>query len=168
MSNQIKRLRIIGIDPGSIACGIGVVDRQKSTLTHVHSETVRCGRGAFSERLETIYERVLAACHRWEPDAAAIEGLFHHRNADSALKLGQARGVALLALTHARLDVTEIAPTEVKKSVGAYGRAKKEQIRTMVQMLLNHRDDLGLDESDALAIAIARIHQNRRLIRKVL
>jgi crossover junction endodeoxyribonuclease RuvC len=94
--------------------------------------------------------------------------MFYHRNADSALKLGQARGVAMIALIHASLDVTEIAPTEVKKSVGAFGRATKEQIRSTVQMLLNYREDLALDESDALAIAIARLHQNPRLSRKTL
>lgn len=163
-----KSIRIIGIDPGSIACGIGIVEKKDSSLRRIHSETVHCGRGAFSERLEIIYSEISRACATWEPDAAAIEGMFFHRNADSALKLGQARGVAMLALIHAKLPVTEIAPTAVKKSIGAFGRAKKEQVRSMVQLLLNYREDLGLDESDALAIAIARIHQNPQLSRKTL
>lgn len=163
-----RSVRIIGIDPGSIACGVGIVERQNSSLRHIHSETIRCGRGPFSERLEQIYAEICAACEQWSPDAASIEGMFHHRNSDSALKLGQARGVALLALRHASLEVTEIAPTAVKKSVGAYGRATKKQIRSVVKMLLNTQQKLGLDESDALAIAIARLHQNPQLSRKTL
>lgn len=146
--------RIIGVDPGSIRCGVGIVDRKGSQLVHVWSETIECGRGDFSERLAIIYDRIAALCAIHHPDRAAIEGIFHYRNADSALKLGHARGVALLAFRHAGLSVHEYQPSEVKKAVGTYGAAAKEQVRAMVMRLLRLEETPGLDASDALAIAI--------------
>lgn len=151
--------RIIGIDPGSIRCGVGIVERQGKRVIHIHAETIECGRGDFSERLAVIYEQISALCVRFSPTRASIEGIFHYRNADSALKLGHARGVALLALTHAKLDVQEYQPSEIKKAVGSYGAADKEQVRQMVMRLLQLTDVPGYDASDALAIAMTAAYR---------
>ncbi len=161
-------IRVIGIDPGSIKCGIAVVERRGNQLIRVHSETLNCGRGEFSVRLERIYAQVHAVCVEHRPTAGAIEGLFHQRYADAAMKLGHARAAAILAMRHNQLEVSEIAPTQVKKSVGAYGAAGKEQIRSMVKLLLSIQESPGLDESDALAISIAWHHHNPILPRRVL
>lgn len=147
--------RIIGIDPGSIRCGVGIIERVGRTVHPVHWETILCGDGDFAERLRIVYDRIAELCHLHHPDRAAIEGVFYHRNANSALKLGHARGVALLALTHANLSIETFQPTEVKRAVGSYGRAEKEQVRLMVCRLLQLDEEPGLDASDALAIALA-------------
>ena len=154
MSTSPTSERVIGIDPGSIRCGVGIVERDRGRLVHIWSETIECGRGDFPERLETIYGRIHHLCELYQPTRAGIEGIFHYRNADSALKLGHARGVAMLALRHANLDIQEYQPGEVKKTVGSYGAAAKEQVRAMVMRLLSLDEAPGLDASDALAIAI--------------
>lgn len=151
--------RIIGIDPGSIRCGVGIVERQGKRLAHIHATTIECGRGDFSERLSIIYTHIGELCARFAPQRAAIEGIFHYRNADSALKLGHARGVALLALSHAKLEVQEYQPAEIKKAVGSYGGADKEQVRLMVMRLLQLSEPPGYDASDALAIAMTAAYR---------
>src|SRR5690625_1948372 len=151
-SRQIER--IIGIDPGSVQCGVGIIERRGRQVSAVHWETIMCGNGAFAERLDTIYGRITALCQEHAPDRGAIEGIFHYRNANSALKLGHARGVALLALTHAGLNVQSYQPTEIKRAVGSYGAAGKDQVRDMVCRLLALEELPGLDASDALAIAL--------------
>lgn len=150
--SQIER--IIGIDPGSVQCGVGIIERRGREVTAVHWETIVCGNGDFAERLDTIYGRVTALCTEHAPHRGAIEGIFHYRNANSALKLGHARGVALLALTHAGLTVQSYQPTEIKRAVGSYGAASKDQVRDMVCRLLSLQEVPGLDASDALAIAL--------------
>lgn len=157
--NPSEPLRVIGIDPGSIKCGLGIVERRGNKLVRIHSETIQCGRGDLNDRLVVVYEAIKAACDAHSPNRAAIEGIFHHRNADSALKLGHARGVAMLALKHAGMSALEMQPTEIKKSIGTTGRADKSQVRSMVMYLLNMDQQPGLDESDALAIAIAGCHR---------
>lgn len=152
--------RVIGIDPGSVRTGYGVVEAHGNRLVWIASGTIQCGRGAFSGRLATIYREISAVCSEHAPNEAAIEGIFHARNAGTALKLGQARGVALLALTHAGLSIVEYEPMLVKKTVVGYGAADKDQIRAMVGMLLGNRTFGGLDETDALSIAICHLNQS--------
>lgn len=151
--------RIIGIDPGSIRCGAAVVERQGRSVRALHFETIECGTGDFSERLRIVYGRIVAICEEFSPTRGAIEGIFHYRSADSALKLGHARGVALLALAHAELSISEYQPSEVKKAIGSYGAADKEQVRAMVMRLLRLESPPGLDASDALAIALTAAYQ---------
>jgi crossover junction endodeoxyribonuclease RuvC len=117
-----------------------------------------------AERLEQVFRELTAELERWEPDAVAIEGVFYSVNAKSALKLGQVRGVALLAAACRKLPVAEYAPLKIKSSVVGYGLAKKEQVQFMVARLL------GLDvvpepadAADALAIAICHIHTAQTL-----
>lgn len=156
--------RIIGIDPGSIRCGAAVIERRGRTVVSLHWETIECGTGDFSGRLRTIYDRIAELCELYRPDRAAIEGIFHARNADSALKLGHARGVALLALAHANLSISEFQPAEIKKAVGSYGAADKDQVRLMVMRLLGIQERPGLDASDALAIALTAAYQRPQLV----
>lgn len=158
--------RIIGIDPGSIQCGVGIIERQGRNVRPIHWETISCGRGEFADRLQVIYSRITELCEEHRPDRAAIEGIFHYRNADSALKLGHARGVALLALSHADLSVQSFQPAEIKRAVGSTGAADKDQVRMMVCRLLRIDELPGLDASDGLAIALTAAWQRPNLSSK--
>jgi len=151
--------RVIGIDPGSIRCGYGVVDRRGSTMRHVASGTIKAGRGPLVDRLVVIYDALIEVCRTYAPTEGAIEGIFYQKNADSALKLGHARGAAILALGHAGLTVAEYEPTRVKQLVTGVGSAPKVQVKLMVERLLGAVSTQSFDESDALAIAICHAHQ---------
>ncbi len=152
-------LRVIGIDPGSRNTGWGVVELHGTRLIHVASGTIEAQKQArtFPERLEIIYDGLLAAIDEYEPEAASLEGIFHYKNADSALKLGHARGVALLAARLRRLAIFEYQPTLVKQSVVGTGKAEKEQVQRMVCLLLGIPPTKLLDTSDALANAICHL-----------
>lgn len=150
--------RAIGIDPGSVRTGWGIIEQHGNKLIHVASGTIAAGDGPFSGRLETIYADLCAVCRQYSPSSAGIEGIFHQKNAQSALKLGHARGVALLALAHCGLQVGEYEPTVVKKAVTGQGRADKIQVQTMIGLLLGRSAQGGFDESDALAIAVCHLH----------
>jgi crossover junction endodeoxyribonuclease RuvC len=153
-------VRIFGIDPGSERTGYGCVDTDGS-----RHRMVMCGaitapaRAAFPERLRIIHTRLAALLAECRPDSVALESLFFATNVRSALKLGHARGVAMLAAAEAGVDVVEYAPAEIKRAVVGYGRAEKTQVQQMVKLLL------GLpavpsphDAADALAVAICHVH----------
>jgi crossover junction endodeoxyribonuclease RuvC len=147
-------VRILGIDPGSHKTGWGVIDVQGTRYSRVASGTIVARGEQLGERLVLIaegLERVLAE-HR--PRQGALEAIFHAKNSQSALKLGHARGVAMLALARAGLEIGEYSPSRVKQAVTGTGRAAKEQVAKMVHLLLGGCPELGLDESDALAVAI--------------
>ena len=154
-------LRVLGIDPGSQITGYGVVDFGRDTLSYVTSGCIRTQGDAFTERLKEIFREVAGLVGRYEPDQIAMERVFMHRNADSALKLGQARGAAICAGQQAGLEVFEYAPREIKLAVVGTGSAHKEQVNHMVCRLLALRQQLQNDESDGLAIAICHAqHQS--------
>lgn len=145
---------VLGIDPGTLVTGYGVVEMRGSELLHRASGVVTASGPDLAARLATIFdtlEKVIAA-HR--PQAAAIEDLFHARNARSALTLGHARGVALLAVARAGVPVSAYAPPLVKKAVVGHGRADKRQVQRMVKMLLGLESEPAEDAADALAVAI--------------
>lgn len=151
--------RILGIDPGSRATGFGVVDSGPGGPTYRASGCVRTDQAAAApERLRIIYEAVsrLVAEHR--PDAVAVEQVFVHRNPDSALKLGQARGAAICAAVMAGLPVSEYPPATVKQAVVGTGRATKEQVQHMVCALLKLPARPQADAADALAVALCHAH----------
>ena len=164
-SNLSERL-VIGIDPGSVNLGYGVVSQRGGKLARVASGTVRCGRRPLPERLSMIFEQLTDVCAEFTPTEAAIEGVFHQRNAQSALVLGHARGVALVALQRSGLTAAEYSPAEVKKALTGTGRAEKQQIKRMVSMMLQRYEPETLDESDALAIAICHINRPTDLPRR--
>ena len=154
-------MRILGIDPGSVTTGFGVVDYDRGRLTLVEQGSIATPRGAeLSERLSVIHERMLAVIERTHPEAVAVETPFAGHNVKSLIQLAHARGVILLAIRNARLDVFEYSPRSVKSAVVGYGGAEKEQVAKMVRMLLPGCASLKMsaDASDALAIAICHAH----------
>jgi len=157
---------VIGIDPGSRVTGYGVVSRQGSQLQCIGYGVVRgiC-RGESNElhdRLPRIYRGLRECLNLHPPDAVALEGIFHAVNAQTALKLGQARGVALLAAAQTGAEIFEYSPLQVKKSVVGYGRAEKSQVQLMVSRLLGlKKHPKPHDAADALAIAICHTFHSR-------
>lgn len=152
-------LRYLGIDPGLTATGWGVIGVEGSRLTHIANGTiVSNARACLADRLVEIEAGLVRVLDEHEPDAAAVEQAFVARDAAAALKLGQARAVALLVAARAGLSVAEYAPNHVKKSVVGAGHADKMQIRLMVEMLLPGSKAGSEHAADALAIAIAHAH----------
>ena len=148
-------MRILGLDPGSQRTGYAVVETQAGRVAYIVSGTIRTRGESLAERLQEIFVGVESLTSEFRPDEVAIERVFMHRNADSALKLGQARGAALSATFAVRPRVFEYAPREVKLAVVGTGGAQKEQVQLMVKRLLNIAGPLGADAADALAIACA-------------
>ncbi len=153
-------MRVFGIDPGSVRTGYGCIDSDGS-----RHRLVTCGaiaaspRLAFPERLLAIHARLTALLTECRPDGVAVESLFYAVNARSALQLGHARGVVLLAAVQAGLPIAEYTPAEVKRAVVGYGRAEKTQVQEMIRLLLGLQDAPSpLDVSDALAVAICHSH----------
>ncbi|MCL4235105.1 MAG: crossover junction endodeoxyribonuclease RuvC [Deltaproteobacteria bacterium] len=159
-----SRLRVLGIDPGSLLCGWGVVDEVAGGYAHVDCGVVEAPRGApLAERLERIYRGLRERIDALAPQVAAVESVFFAANVKSAIVLGQARGVALLAAAHAGLPVHEYSPTQIKKALVGYGRADKPQIAAMVQCLLGLPEPAQADASDALAAALCHLSSYRYL-----
>ena len=152
--------RVIGIDPGSIKAGWGVVEQSGNRLRLIGSGTIKLGSGGLTERIALLYAQLRTILEEHQPNEAAIEAIFFQKNADSALKLGHARGVALLALAHSQLTQTEYAPASVRKSVIGNGAADKIQVRAMMRMMLGAPELEGLDETDAIAIAVCHLHHH--------
>lgn len=150
-------MRIIGIDPGSLICGYGIIEARNSSLRLIEYGVVEAKRKCptFPERLALIYERLSAVVERTKPSAAAMEALFYARNVQSLLKLSHARGVAMLVLAQHRLGVAEYAARFIKRSIAGKGNASKEQVRFMVRsMLAIEETPEFFDATDALAVAI--------------
>ena len=151
--------RIIGIDPGLRRTGWGVVDCQGSRLAYVADGVATSDEGlSLAERLVQLRDQLAEVIAAWRPDEAAVEETFVNRDARATLKLGQARGIALMVPAAAGLSVAEYAPNMVKKSVVGSGHAEKQQIRHMVGVLLPRARPGSADAADALAIAICHAH----------
>jgi crossover junction endodeoxyribonuclease RuvC len=156
-------VKVFGIDPGSERTGYGCVQTDGSRLSLVLSGAINMpSRALFPDKLLRIHQRLAALLDECRPDCVAVENLFHAVNARSALRLGHARGVAMLAAVEAGLPVVEYTPAEIKRAVVGYGRAEKPQVQDMVKLLL------GLavrptphDAADALAVAICHLHSAR-------
>ncbi|MCH8055830.1 MAG: crossover junction endodeoxyribonuclease RuvC [Deltaproteobacteria bacterium] len=152
--------RVLGIDPGTVVTGWGVVAMEGSSLLHLAHGTIvssrSCGQGS---RLSRIYRGLQEVIKRYEPEGISLEKVFFARNAQSTLKLGQARGVALLAAAENNVAIHEYASAEVKLAVVGYGQATKEQVQKMVASLLHLSGRLPNDAADALAAAICQLHQ---------
>ena len=151
-------IRILGIDPGSVVCGFGVIDSNGIRHRYVASAPIKTISKVFADRLKFIFEELGAVIDRYRPQVVAIEKAFMSRNADSALKLGQARGVAIVVAAINNLPVAEYTPRHIKQSVVGTGGASKTQVQHMVKVLLNYQDKLQADEADALAVALTHGH----------
>ena len=162
-------MRILGIDPGLVNMGWGVIVADGSRLRHVANGIIRSGADSLAARLCDLHAGLVAVIAAHGPDAAAVEQTFVNKDAVGTLKLGQARGVALLAPAQAGLTVGEYAPNAVKKTVVGVGHAQKGQVEHMVRFQLPGVEIAGPDAADALAIAIchARHLQGRSLRIKV-
>jgi len=147
-------LRIIGIDPGSRITGYGVIERVKNRLCYIASGCIRLPNVSLPERVHQIFEDLSQVILEFKPNLAAVEQVFMHKNARSALILGQARGAALCALTHRGLAVAEYMPRQVKQAVVGYGAADKIQVQQMITQLLSLSGIPQADAADALAVAI--------------
>jgi crossover junction endodeoxyribonuclease RuvC len=154
--------RVLGLDPGSQRTGYGVVDCQGGGERHIASGCIDVSGQDMVVRLQRIYGAVAALVAEHRPDMIAIERVFVHRNPDSALKLGQARGVALCAAASLGASVHEYAPRAIKIAITGYGAAAKPQVAQMVRNLLLLEMNLGADAADALAVALCH-SQTRRL-----
>ncbi len=146
---------ILGIDPGSRYTGYGLVRRRGREAEYVTSGRINAAKaGDFDARLPLIYRGMTELLETYSPTAVAIEAIFTAYNAQSTIKLGHARGVAVLAVSHAELPMSDYPPARVKKTVAGHGRAKKEQVQQMVKMRLGIDGDLAEDAADALAVAL--------------
>jgi crossover junction endodeoxyribonuclease RuvC len=161
-------MRVMGIDPGSNCTGFGIVEEIKGDLHAVHWSSVRCSpKQAFPERLKRIYDELILAMEKFQPHVVAVEDLFYATNVKTVIKLGQTRGVALLAAVNCGIELAEYSPLEIKQSVVGYGRADKNQVCDMVSTLLRLKEKPEpFDASDALAAAICHIH-NAALQQKI-
>ncbi|CAO0823657.1 crossover junction endodeoxyribonuclease RuvC [Desulfarculales bacterium] len=165
MISPAGKVRVLGLDPGSLRTGWGVVEPAPDgwRLSLVAGGTiVNPAARPFNGRLRHIFEQLSQVISRHQPLELAVEDVFAAKNARTALLLGQARGVALLAGALAGLPIHEYAPTAVKKALVGTGRAAKEQVRTMVEVILKQTlpppKEFSLDASDALAIAVCHLH----------
>ncbi|MDE0038876.1 MAG: crossover junction endodeoxyribonuclease RuvC [Gammaproteobacteria bacterium] len=154
-------IRVLGVDPGSRLTGYGVVDVDGDALRYVTSGCIQTVEGPFTGRLADIYRGVEEVIAAHAPDVFVVEEVFFARNPQSALKLGQARGVAIAAAVGADLPVSEYAARAVKQAVVGTGNATKAQVQYMVRALLSLSAEPASDAADALAVAIC--HVNTRI-----
>lgn len=148
--------RILGIDPGSVITGWGIVDSSGSRLVHVADGAIRTGNGDFPDRLRVIFEEMGAVVREHAPEEVAVEKVFVSKNVDSALKLGQARGAAICGTLATPVGVFEYSPTEIKRAVVGSGGAAKEQVQHMIRAILSLPSAPQADAADALAVAVCR------------
>jgi crossover junction endodeoxyribonuclease RuvC len=151
-------VRILGIDPGSQATGFGIVDWCDGHARYVASGTIRTRGEALPPRLRQIFDGVLELVREYGPQEVAVERVFMHRNADSALKLGQARGAAICAAYTLSTQLFEYAPREVKLAIVGQGGAQKTQVALMVRNLLRLTGDLAPDAADAIGLALCHAY----------
>jgi crossover junction endodeoxyribonuclease RuvC len=154
---------ILGIDPGTARCGYGLVEQQGAATRLLACGLIETPVGTPSpDRLTTIFKTITELIERFNPDAMAVEELFYGANVKTAMGVGQARGVIMLAAALKGLETAEYTPPQIKVAVTGYGRADKEQVRTMVKTHLNLRELKGHDDtSDAVAIALCHVFSCR-------
>jgi crossover junction endodeoxyribonuclease RuvC len=161
-------IRILGIDPGLRRTGWGVIDVDGNRLAYVACGSVASDdKGALADRLVTLHAGLVRVVDEFRPAEAAVEATFVNKDAAATLKLGQARGVALLAPASAGVMVAEYAPNLVKKTIIGAGHGEKAQIRVMIGVLLPKADPKTHDAADALAIAICHAHHRQSAILRI-
>lgn len=156
---------ILGIDPGSRVTGYGLIRFASGKYEYVASGCIRLSDSALPARLNTIFLGVTQLAQQYLPDEFAIEEVFLAKNASSALKLGQARGAAIVAATMQELEVFEYSARKVKQAVVGNGGAEKSQVQHMVKQILKLEGDPQADAADALAIAICHAHMRQNLLK---
>jgi crossover junction endodeoxyribonuclease RuvC len=163
-----RPIRILGIDPGLRRTGWGVIDVDGNRLIHVACGSVITNDKAdVATRLVAIHDGLVRVVEEFQPEEAAVEATFVNKDASATLKLGQARGIALLVPARAGLAVSEYAPNLVKKTIVGAGHGEKAQIRMMIGVLLPKADPQTEDAADALAIAVTHAHHRQSILLKV-
>jgi crossover junction endodeoxyribonuclease RuvC len=153
---------VLGVDPGSRTTGYGLIEKENNRLTCLHSGHISSpGKRPFYQRVHRIFESMVDIMTRYRPQEMAIEDVFYAKNIQSSLKLGHARGAVLIASVQCGVKIYEYAPLEIKKAVVGYGRATKEQVCSMVQMILKLEKRPNFDTADALAAAICHLNWSR-------
>lgn len=155
-----RGVRILGVDPGTVVAGWAVIDAVGGATRHVASGQIRLA-GARAGRLAHLHDRLAELVRRFRPAVLSLEKSFVGDNVQTAFRLGEARGAAMVAAASAGLDVVEYAPAEVKIAVTGSGRATKWQIQRMVARLLDTGDHISADQADALAVALCHAHTFR-------
>jgi len=156
-------MRVMGLDPGTRKTGFGIVTLRDGNPVRVASGVLRLGNGRLEERLGRLHEELLAVVAQHQPTACAVEGVFQHRNPRSALILGHARGVCLLAAALHNLEVVEYPPATIKRAITGHGAADKQSVGHMVARLLRVPPEASEDASDALAVALCHLESSRPL-----
>lgn len=155
--------RILGIDPGSRITGFGIIDVNGTSVSYIGSGCVRIPDGTLPERLKVIFDGICEIVATYQPAEMVVEQVFMHRNADTALKLGQARGAAICAGVTQSLSVHEYTPAQIKQAIVGKGNATKEQVQHMVKVLLKLSATPQADAADALAAALCHCHMRQVL-----
>ena len=159
---------ILGVDPGTIFTGFGIIRNEKNTFTKIHHGLIKLpSTKSLSQKLEIIYDELDRVIKLYKPDEFSIETAFYGKNVQSAMKIGYARVVSLLVAIHNNLPASEYSPREIKKSVVGNGAASKEQVFFMISTLLNLKNvKMRFDESDALAVALCHAFRLKTPLKK--
>lgn len=160
---MVVRIILIGIDPGTARCGYGVIEEDGGNMRMIDCGLIETSPGSSdAERLTAIYSGLTSLISKHKPAAMAVEKLFYGNNSRTAMVVGQARGVILLAAAMNNVQTAEYTPVQIKQAVSGYGAADKQQVKAMVKTLLNIKELSGQDDiSDALAIAICHAFSRR-------
>jgi len=158
-------IRILGIDPGSRQTGYGVIDMDGNHAKYITHGNIKIQGDNLSDKLHCIFRDLTAIMHKFQPLECAVEKVFMHTNADSALKLGQARGAAITACVQQNLDVFEYTANQVKQATVGKGHAAKEQVQYMIKVLLCLTEAPQADAADALAVALCHGHSRESVLR---
>ena len=164
-SNQ-SNYRILGIDPGTLVTGIGIIDIvTKGKIQLCMYDAIRTRRSdSLALRLKDIYEGIIYFLEKYSPQAVAVEDIFYSENIKTAIVMGQARGVSLLGPVLKNIEIAEYSPREVKMAVVGNGGASKNQVQFMVKNILKLKDDIHpADAADALAVAICHFHRSGKI-----
>ena len=156
---------ILGIDPGSRVTGFGLIQTDGHKAHYLSSGCIRLkSEQTVPERLVDIFNGITHVIEQFKPETCAIEQIFMHKSPDSALKLGQARGVAIAAMALQNIEISEYSARQIKQSVVGYGAADKAQVMHMVKVLLDIQHELKADAADALAVALCHFHTRQSLL----
>jgi len=161
-------MQVLGVDPGTIRTGYGVVSLDNGVVKHIYSGIINLTKVTYMpEKLHIINEKLNQIIADYRPDEFSIETAFYGKNIQSALKIGLARGAAILSAYNNNLGIGEYSPREVKKSIVGTGAASKEQVNYMIKSILNiNEKEIALDESDALAVAICHAFRIKGFFKK--
>ncbi len=159
---------ILGVDPGTNYTGFGIINQSKNNFNRIKNGLIKLpSTKLLPQKLEIIYNELDKIIKTYKPDEFAIETAFYGKNVQSAMKIGYARGVSILAAVHNNIPTSEYSPREIKKSVVGTGAASKEQVNYMIRTILEIKNDkMRFDESDALAVALCHAFRMRSFVKK--